>query len=187
MRTFWVSLRVSIVMMLICGLIYPLVTTGVAQGLFPKQANGSLVESDHGVIGSELLAQSFASPKLFHPRASGAKYDPTASAGSNVMVASDDYAQGIAAQVEALKKDNPGLKDIPADLVTVSGSGFDPDLSPEAAKAQVPGISAATGISENDLNKLIDKFTKSRQLGLFGEPRVNVLELNLALLKQVKL
>lgn len=187
MKSVFIAIRVSLFFMIICGLIYPLATTGVAQVLFPKQANGSLIESKGVVIGSELLAQDFESPKLFHPRASAAKYDPTASAGSNLAVASSDYAQGIADQINVLKKENPQLTDIPADLVTVSGSGFDPDLSPEGAKAQVPRISKETGISEKKLGDLVDQLTQSRQLGIFGEPRVNVLELNRELLKQVKL
>jgi K+-transporting ATPase ATPase C chain len=187
MKSTLTAIRVSVVLMILCGLIYPLVTTGLAQALFPKQANGSLLQSGDTVIGSELLAQGVKSPKLFHPRASAAKYDPTASAGSNQAVASDDYVKGIAGQIDALKKENPALKDIPADLVTASGSGFDPDLSPEAAKAQVPRISGATGIPEQKLLQLVDSLTQSRQFGIFGEPRVNVTELNLALLKQAKL
>jgi K+-transporting ATPase ATPase C chain len=187
MKSVFIAIRVSLLFLLICGLIYPLVTTGVAQALFPKQANGSLIESGGVVIGSELLAQNFESPKLFHPRESAAKYDPTASAGSNTAVASSDYAQAIADKIDALKKDNPNLTDIPADLVTVSGSGFDPDLSPEGAKAQVPRISKETGISEKYLGDLVDQLTKTRQLGIFGEPRVNVTELNMELLKQVRL
>jgi potassium-transporting ATPase KdpC subunit len=181
------AIRVSVVLMLLCGLIYPLVTTGIAQTLFPKQAGGSLIQSNGTVIGSELLAQNFQSPKLFQPRASAAKYDPTASVGSNTAVASEDYVKGIADQIDALKQDNPNMKDIPADLVTGSGSGFDPDLSPEGAKAQVPRISRETGIGEQQLNQLVDSHTKNRQLGIFGEPRVNVTELNIELLKQVKL
>ena len=178
------AIRVPIVLMLICGLIYPLVTTGIAQIIFPKQANGSLIQSNGTIIGSELLAQQFQSPKLFHPRASAAKYDPTASAGSNRAVSDADYVKQIAAQIDALKKENSNLQDIPADLVTSSGSGFDPDLTPEAAKAQVPRISQSTGISEQQLNQLVDSLTKSRQLGIFGEPRVNVLALNIELKKQ---
>ncbi|MFC5653473.1 potassium-transporting ATPase subunit KdpC [Paenibacillus solisilvae] len=187
MKSVITAVRVSLLFMILCGIIYPLATTGVAQVLFPKQANGSLIESAGVVIGSELLAQNVESPKLFHPRASAAKYDPTASSGSNVAVASSDYAQGIADKIDALKKLNPELTDIPADLITVSGSGFDPDLSPEGAKAQVPRISKETGISEKSLGDLIDRFTKTRQLGVFGEPRVNVTELNMELLKQIKL
>lgn len=187
MKSVFVAIRVSILFMIVCGLIYPLVTTGVAQVLFPKQADGSLIESGGTVIGSELLAQGFESPKLFHPRVSTAKYDPTASSGSNTAVASSDYAASLAEKIDALKQENPSLTDIPADLVTMSGSGFDPDLSPEGAKAQVPRISKETGIAENVLNGLVDQFTKSRQLGILGEPRVNVTELNMELLKQVKL
>jgi potassium-transporting ATPase KdpC subunit len=187
MKLLWIALRTSVVLLLICGLIYPLVTTGLAQALFPKQANGSLVEANGVVQGSELLAQNFASPKLFHPRASAAKYDPTSSAGSNTAVASEDYIKGIKDQVDAIKQDNPALQDIPADLVTTSGSGFDPDLSIEGAKAQVPRINKETGISADDLNKMIDNLAQGRQLGIFGEPRVNVLQLNQELLKQVKL
>ncbi|MFD0697589.1 potassium-transporting ATPase subunit KdpC [Paenibacillus sp. GCM10027628] len=187
MKMILTAIRVSVVLMLLCGLIYPLVTTWAAQAIFPKQADGSLIESGGQIIGSELLAQSVQSPKLFHPRASNAKYDPTASAGSNMAVASEDYVKGIADQVDEIKKDNPDLKDIPADLVTSSGSGFDPDLSPEAAKAQVTRISRETGISEQQINQIIEAHTKGRQLGVFGEPRVNVTELNIELMKQVKL
>jgi K+-transporting ATPase ATPase C chain len=104
-----------------------------------------------------------------------------------MAVASLDYVKGIAEQIDAWKKENPALQDIPADLVTASGSGFDPDLSPEAAEAQIPRISKATGIAEQQLQQLIDSLTQNRQLGLFGEPRVNVTALNIALLKQVKL
>lgn len=187
MKSVITAVRVSLLFMIVCGLIYPLATTGVAQVLFPKQANGSLIESSGTVIGSESLAQSFESPKLFHPRASAARYDPTASSGSNTVVASSDYAAAMSEKIDALKSENPGLTDIPADLVTVSGSGFDPDLSPEGAKAQVPRISKETGISEGKLNDLVDQLSKTRQLGIFGEPRVNVTELNMELLKQVKL
>lgn len=186
MRMILTAFRVSVVLMLVCGLIYPAVTTGFAHVLFSKQADGSLIEANGTIAGSRLLAQNVESPKLFHPRASAAKYDPTASAGSNIAVASADYVKAMADQVAALKKENPKLKDIPADSVTASGSGFDPDVSPEAAKLQVPRISRETGIGEKQLNRLIESHTKSRQLGIFGEPRVNVMELNLELLKQIK-
>ncbi|QHW31364.1 potassium-transporting ATPase subunit KdpC [Paenibacillus rhizovicinus] len=188
MKSIVTAIRVSIVLMLICGFIYPLVTTGFAQVLFPKQADGSLmVSADGTVLGSKLLAQNVESPKLFHPRASNAKYDPTASAGSNRAVATTEYVKEMEERVAAVKADNPELTDIPADLVTVSGSGFDPDLSPEAAKAQVPRISKATGMSADALNKLIDEVANSRQLGIFGEPRVNVNALNTELMQQIKL
>ncbi|MNH79499.1 Potassium-transporting ATPase C chain [compost metagenome] len=186
LKSMTTAIRLSLVLMLLCGVIYPLVTTVVAQAVFHKEANGSLIESNGKVIGSQLLAQSFDSPQLFHPRASAAKYEGTASAGSNQAVASSEYAKQMAAQIDRLKKENPGLRTIPADLVTTSGSGFDPDLSPEGAKAQMPRISRETGISERQLGLLIDEYTQTRQFGILGEPRVNVLELNLELLRQMK-
>lgn len=187
MKNAFTAIRVSVVLMLLCGLIYPLVTTGFAQMLFPKQADGSLMTAADGTVtGSELLAQNVESAGLFHPRASNAKYDPTSSAGSNRAVATTDYVKEMGDKVAAVKAEDPGLTDIPADLVTVSGSGFDPDLSPEAAKAQVPRISKATGLSVDALTKLVDDLTMSRQLGIFGEPRVNVNALNTELLKQLK-
>ncbi|MED0679971.1 potassium-transporting ATPase subunit KdpC [Aneurinibacillus thermoaerophilus] len=187
MKSLYTAIRASILFMIVCGLLYPLLTTEVAQILFPFQAQGSLVEDNGKVKGSVLLAQAFTSPKLFHPRASAAEYDPTASAATNAAVASPDYIKSMKETVDAIKKENPSLQNkIPADLVTTSGSGFDPDLSPEAAKAQVPRIAKATGLSEQLLLSLIDKHTKGRQLGIFGEPRVNVFELNRDLLAQSK-
>lgn len=187
MKLLWIAVRISLVLLILCGILYPLVTTWLAQALFPKQANGSLVKANGVVQGSELLAQSFASAKLFHPRASAASYNPTGSSGSNKAVASDEYIKAIKEQVDALKLENPALQDIPADLVTTSGSGFDPDLSLEGARAQVNRISKETGLSADALNKMIDDNSQSRQLGIFGEPRVNVFQLNRELLKQVKL
>ncbi|MEK0317216.1 potassium-transporting ATPase subunit KdpC [Cohnella sp. 56] len=182
MKNAAVAIRISAVLMALCGLIYPLAATGLAQLLAPGQAAGSLIRSEDGqVVGSALLAQAVESPGRFHPRESAAKYDPTASVGSNRAVASQAYAEEIAAKVQALRAGNPGLRDIPADLVTGSGSGLDPDLSPAAAKAQIPGISRETGIPEAQLAQLVDAQTKGRQLGLFGEPRVNVTALNMAL------
>lgn len=186
MKSLVIALRTSLLLMIICGLLYPLVTTGIAQVLFPKQANGSLIEHHGTVIGSEWIAQPFTSPGFFHPRASAADYDPRATAATNAAVASDEYLRDLGEKVNQLKKENPGLADreIPADLVTTSGSGLDPHLSPAAAKAQVPRISKETGIPEAELNALVDAHTKGRDLGIFGEPRVNVLELNLELLKR---
>jgi potassium-transporting ATPase KdpC subunit len=182
MRSLIVAIRASVFFMILCGLAYPLATTGVAQVLFHKQAEGSLVIKNGKVQGSELLAQGFNGPQWFHPRASAAKYDPTTSAATNAAVASNEYVKSVKDNVDQLKKENKNLGNtIPADLVTTSGSGFDPDLSPEAAKAQVPRISQATGVSEDRLHSLINKHTKGRSLGIFGEPRVNVLELNIAL------
>lgn len=182
MRSFIVALRAAIVLMIICGLAYPLVTTGVAQVLFPKQAKGSLISKDGKIQGSELLSQEFKGSQWFHPRASAAKYNPKASTATNAAVASKEYVKTVADNVNQLKNENKDVGNtVPADLVTASGSGFDPDLSPDAAKAQVPRIARAKGISQDRLISLINQYTNGRQLGIFGEPRVNVLELNLAL------
>ncbi|PYE44390.1 potassium-transporting ATPase subunit KdpC [Paenibacillus barcinonensis] len=183
MKMFIPALRLSVVLMLLCGLAYPLLTTGVAQWLFPAQANGSLIEREGKIVGSSLLAQEVKSPGLFQPRASSANYDPTASAGSNRAVASPEYIAEMKVKLAALRQENPSVMlQIPADLVTGSGSGLDPDLSPEAAEAQIPRISQATGLSEQQLTQLVKLHTQGRQLGIFGEPRVNVTELNLALM-----
>ncbi|WP_088042626.1 potassium-transporting ATPase subunit KdpC [Bacillus sp. EAC] len=182
MKSLMVALRASIILLLLCGFAYPLATTGVAQVLFPKQAEGSLIKSNGKIEGSKLLAQEFKGPDWFHSRASAANYNPTASAATNAAVASDEYVKATKEKINEIRKENNDLgKNIPADLVTTSGSGFDPDLSPEGAKAQVPRISKATGISQKQLVSLINKHTIGRQLGIFGEPRVNVLELNIAL------
>ncbi|WP_038093208.1 potassium-transporting ATPase subunit KdpC [Tumebacillus flagellatus] len=186
MKSLFTALRASVVLMVICGLLYPLATTGVAQALFKKQAEGSLLADQNGVIGSERLAQNFEAPQFFHPRSSAAKYDPKASAATQAAVASPDYVKTMQERVQLLHQENPELHEIPADLVTTSGSGFDPDLTPEAAKAQVPRIAQATGLSANDLNSLIDRMTQSRQLGIFGEPHVNVLDLNRELMKETQ-
>lgn len=187
MKPLWIALRASLLLLILCGIIYPFVTTGFAQLLFPAQAEGSLIQTNGKVQGSSLLAQDFTSPKFFHPRASAAKYDPKASAATNAAVASQDYIKSIQEKITAIEKENPSLKGkVPADLVTTSGSGFDPDLSPEAAKAQIPMIAKATGIHEQTLQQLVDQHTQGRALGIFGEPRVNVLELNMALMNLTK-
>lgn len=182
MKSFLVALRASVFLMILCGLIYPLATTAVAQVLFHKQAEGSLVTQNGKVQGSELIAQGFKGSQWFQPRASAAKYDPTATAGSNADIASNSYIKTMKANINQVKKEDPNIgNSIPADLVTGSGSGFDPDLSPEAAMAQVPRIAKARNVSEAQLQTLIKDQTKGRQLGIFGEPIVNVLDLNLAL------
>lgn len=184
LKSLIIAIRASIILILICGLAYPLATTGVAQVLFPKQAEGSLVKTNGKTVGSKLLAQEFKGPEWFHSRASAASYNPKASGATNAAVASDAYVKTVKNKINELKKEDVKFgKTIPADLVTTSGSGFDPDLSPDAVKAQVPRVSKATGISEDKLYTLIYKHTVSRQLGVFGEPRVNILELNLALQK----
>ncbi|MGF9700584.1 MULTISPECIES: potassium-transporting ATPase subunit KdpC [Paenibacillus] len=186
MKTILPAIRLSILLMLICGVVYPLVTTAAAQLLFPTEAGGSLITQNGKVIGSSLLAQEVKSPAMFQPRASSAGYDPTTSAGSNRAVASEEYIGEITEKAAQLRQENPALQQIPADLVTGSGSGLDPDLSPEAAKAQIPRISQATGLSEQQLSKLVEAHIQGRQLGIFGEPRVNVTALNLALAAELK-
>ncbi|WP_379971167.1 potassium-transporting ATPase subunit KdpC [Ectobacillus sp. sgz5001026] len=187
MKPIITALRAAIVLLIISGLLYPVITTGVAQVLFPKQAEGSLVVQDGKVQGSILLAQEFKGDEWFHSRASAANYDPKASAATNAAIASADYKKTITESVNQLKKENLNIgASVPADIVTTSGSGFDPDVSPEGAKAQVPHVSQATGITQEQLLSLIDSHTNGRQLGLFGEPRVNILELNLVLQQMKK-
>ncbi|AUM63400.1 potassium-transporting ATPase subunit C [Brevibacillus laterosporus] len=182
------NIRVSLVLLLICGVIYPLLMTGLAQALMPAQANGSLITDAAGkVVGSKLIGQSFTDPKYFSGRVSSIEYN-AAGSGSN------NYAPSNPALVERMKKDvaafltaNPTIvqAEIPADLVTNSASGLDPHITPEAARVQVPRIAALRNLTTDQLNHLIRNHTEDRSLGLFGEKRVNVLELNMAL-DQVK-
>ncbi len=187
MKSMIIALRTSIVFMILCGLVYPLAATGVAQALFHKQAEGSLVIYNGRVAGSELLAQDFKGAQWFHPRLSAAKYDPTASAATNSAVASSEYMKIVEKKIKQVRDENQNIgSKIPPDLITTSGSGLDPDLSPEAAELQVPRIFKATGIAPDQLIALIKKNQKGRQLGLFGEPRVNILELNIEIEKFIK-
>jgi K+-transporting ATPase ATPase C chain len=172
----------TLVTIVLLGIVYPLVVTGIASILFPHQAGGSLILRNGQVVGSELLAQSFTSDRYFHPRpsAAGNGYDPTASGGSNLAQSNLKLVQRIQGDIDRLAKENPG-KPVPIDMVTTSGSGLDPDITPDAASFQVPRIAKARGISEDAVRKLLDQDTTGRQFGLLGEPRVNVLQLNIAL------
>ena len=192
------EIRPAIVLLLaltlITGLAYPLAMTGIAGVLFPRQAQGSLIEKDGKVVGSALIGQEFKDDKYFHGRPSAttapdpadssktvpAPYNAANSGGSNLGPTSKALNDRIKEDVEKLKAENPGSS-VPVDLVTTSGSGLDPDISPEAALFQVPRVAKARNMPEERVRDLVNKTTQGRLLGLLGEPRVNVLALNLAL------
>lgn len=163
------------------GLAYPLAITGVAQAAFPHQANGSLVrDAKGGVIGSALVGQPFATAKYLHPRPSAAGYDASASSGSNMGPMNEVLAERVKTEADALRAENPGAV-IPADAVTTSGSGLDPDISPAYARLQAPRIARARGLSTPQVEAVIDAHVQDRLLGFIGQPRVNVLAVNRAL------
>jgi K+-transporting ATPase ATPase C chain len=176
------SIRYTLVTTLLLGLGYPLLLTGIAGVLFPHKAAGSLILRNGQVIGSTLIAQSFTSDRYFHPRpsAAGNGYDATSSGGTNLAQSNAKLAQRIQGDIDKLSQENPG-KPVPIDMVTTSGSGLDPDITPDNAYFQAPRVAKARGLSESAVRTLIEKDIEQRQLGLFGEPRVNVLALNLDL------
>ena len=179
------ALVVTAALMVITGLVYPGLVTAIAQLLFPRQANGSLVSVDGRVVGSRLIGQTFASARYFHPRpsAAGNGYDDTLSSGTNLGPTSAKLADTLIVQAvdSAVKLDHWVKGQIPADLVTSSGSGLDPDISPASAQGQVARVARARGLSEMAVRTLVAHHTARRTLGILGEPRVNVLWLNLAL------
>jgi K+-transporting ATPase ATPase C chain len=167
---------------LITGLVYPLLITGVAGAIFPYQSEGSLVERNGKVVGSRIIGQGFSSPGYFRsrPSAAGMGYDAANSAGSQLGPTNKKLIDNVKANVEAAQKENPGAP-VPIDLVTTSASGFDPHMSPAGVDFQVPRVARERGISETEVRGLVAANTEGRTFGFFGEPRVNVLELNLAL------
>lgn len=165
---------------ILLGVIYPLVVTGLAQVLFPKQANGELIEANGKVIGSRLIAQAFTGPAYFHPRPSAVSYDPTNSNGSQLGPSNQKLIDRVKGDVAADRADNSDAP-VPIDLVTTSASGFDPDITPAAAEFQLARVARERGATVEQLRSLVARHTEGRQLRILGEPRVNVLELNLDL------
>src|SRR5882724_601299 len=183
MKNLLTAILMTIVTTVLFGLIYPLAVTGIAQLAFPDKANGQLIKKDGVVIGSRIIGQPFAGPGYFHSRPSAAGvagYDAGASSGSNLGPTNQKLIDRVKADVEKQQAENPG-KPVPIDLVTTSGSGLDPHISPAAAEFQIPRVARERGLSESEIRALVAKHTLGRQFGILGEPRVNVLELNLEL------
>ena len=185
------AFRFTLLMTILTGLIYPGVVTGLCQLLFSRPANGSLLEVNGKIVGSTLLGQNFSKPEYFHPRPSAAGndgYDATASSGSNLGPTNQKLIDRVKGDIEKFRKENPAYQGpIPADMVTTSASGLDPDISPASALAQAPRVAQARGSTLDQVRQLIEDQSEGRQLGFFGEPRVNVLSLNLELDKRLPL
>ena len=176
------AILMTFILTIITGILYPLAVTGIAQTIFHKQANGSLIERDGKVIGSEIIGQNFTRPEYFHPRPSQNSYDAANSGGSNLGPTNPALADRLKKDADAFRKDNPDYTGpIPADAITASGSGLDPEVSPANAIAQAARVAKARGASTDAVQNLVAANTQQRDLGVLGEPRVNVLKLNIAL------
>lgn len=205
MKVFLRAITVTVALFILCGFIYPLAMTGISQLVFHKQANGSIIESNGQAVGSELLGQSFTDFRFFHGRVSAvnyntythedktpdidgkATYSGVSSGSANLAPSNPALAERVKKDIDAFLKTNPEIKkeDIPTDLLTSSGSGLDPNISPEAARIQIPAISKASGLSTKELEEIVDIYTDGRALGIFGEPSFNVLRANLEIFNRL--
>ena len=181
-KNFMIALWFTLVTTVMFGVLYPLAVTGLAQLLFPGRANGQLLERNGKLVGSRIIGQSFTEPGYFHsrPSSAGTGYDPTSSSGSNLAPTNKLLIERVKTDVQKLQSENPSVP-VPVDLVTASGSGLDPDISPAAAEFQIPRVAHARGMQEDDVRSLVRKYTKDRDFGFLGEPHVNVLQLNMEL------
>ena len=182
----WVAIKMTIALTLLTGIVYPIAMVGLAHLLFPRQADGSLIVRDGQVVGSALIGQNFSSPRYFHPRPSAAGdkgYDAANSGASNLGPTNKTLIETVRSRVSTLREHEPGINHgaIPIDMVTASGSGLDPEITPAAAEIQVPRVAKVRGLSEAAVHSLVSTYTRGRTLGVLGEPGVDVLELNLAL------
>jgi K+-transporting ATPase ATPase C chain len=185
LKEFYRALAALVLLTILTGMVYPLVVTVLAQTAFPRQAGGSLILRDGRAVGSELIGQPFSSPKYFWGRPSATAVTPdnaTSSSGSNLGPTNPDLEKAVAARIKTLQDADPGFRTpVPADLVTSSASGLDPDISPEAAECQIPRVARVRGLAVEDVHRLVQEHVEARTWGVLGEPRVNVLQLNLAL------
>ncbi len=185
MRSLMVAIKMTVVLTLLTGIVYPIVMAEIGQVLFPEQAGGSLIYRNGSPVGSSLMAQNFKAARYFHPRPSAAGnngYDPTSSGGSNLGPTNKSFIDSVKQRTKAvMEEDSVAASQVPVDMVTASGSGLDPEISPAAAEIQIERVAKARGISVDTVGALVNANTRPRLAGFLGEPGVNVLELNLAL------